>query len=129
MAITEASVSLRGTVLVVEDENPLRTLMCAMLQRAGFTAHGASNGADALHWLGEEGSPDVIFLDLIMPGMDGPTFVRAARESGVTAPIVIVSASADAPEISEQLGLAGFIQKPFGFDRIVQALDRLIPRN
>ena len=82
-----------GRVLVVEDDPDARTLFRDFLEDAGLEVVTAENGADALQVIGRE-SPDAIVLDLMMPVMDGLTFLEKLRERSeyVGIPVIVVTA-------------------------------------
>lgn len=82
-------------VLVVEDDDDLRDTMQEVLEHAGLATVTARDGLDALRVLGERGLPNVILLDLVMPTMDGWTFLETLRADPAYAAIpVIVTTSA-----------------------------------
>src|SRR5205085_10463556 len=70
-----------GTILLVEDEPMVRTVAERALTRHGYTVITADNGQDALEILARNEPIDLLISDVVMPGMDGPTMVRKARES------------------------------------------------
>ena len=80
-------------VLVVDDDEPLRQLMCRILEREGFTVTEAENGRIALE-RARETSPGLVVLDLMMPEMDGFAFVEEFRrhEGWRPIPIIVVTA-------------------------------------
>ena len=82
------------TVLVVEDDPDMRDLERTLLEMEGYAVMLAGNGAEALHHL-EHVEPDVIILDLMMPVMDGLTFLaeRRKRQLGESVPVLCVSAA------------------------------------
>ena len=84
---------MRSKVLVVDDCESIREGIVLFLQREGFSAIGASNGAEALQYLESGGRADVILLDLLMPVMDGWTFRRAQLRDPWLAdiPVVVMS--------------------------------------
>ena len=81
------------TILVVEDSQETRELVCRMLGDAGWTVHEAENGAVALDKMAQE-LPDVVLLDLMMPVMDGFRFAELARQNPAyrSVPIVVLTA-------------------------------------
>jgi two-component system OmpR family response regulator len=104
-------------VLHVDDEPDIRAIVEMSLQRdPDVTVQGCASGADALK-VAREGAPDLILLDVMMPGMDGPTMLGHLRESPITAniPVVFMTARAQTREIEHfrSLGAAGVISKPF----------------
>jgi len=82
-----------GRVLVVEDDNDTRALLREYLEGAGLTVSAADNGRDALHAVNRD-SPDAVLLDLMMPVMDGITFLRHLRANPYTSgtPVVVLTA-------------------------------------
>jgi len=68
-------------VLIVDDDNDTREALADALATAGFLVHQACNGQEALDFIGCNGEPDVILLDLRMPGMDGSEFLERTRGS------------------------------------------------
>lgn len=82
-----------ATVLVVEDERDTRDLLARIVRRGGHTAVTAANGWEALLAL-DQGQADLVLLDLMMPGMDGRTFLGILRNDPQrrTTPVVLVTA-------------------------------------
>jgi signal transduction histidine kinase/CheY-like chemotaxis protein len=112
------------TVLVVDDDRATRELISRGLVREGFRVVTASSGEEALH-LARTQRPDVISLDVLMPGMDGWTVLRSLKGDPLTAsiPVVIVS-MLDDRDIGFALGAADYLTKPFDRERLVTALRR-----
>jgi len=108
----EAQVIL--TVLLVDDDPDTRTLLELMLEEDGrFTVVGhASDGAEAVR-LAEQECPDVVVLDLQMPGMDGLTALPMLRRSLPRARIVVMSAFPDPLTLADAIGqgVDGYIDK------------------
>jgi CheY-like chemotaxis protein len=92
-----------ATVLVVEDDIDTRDLMCRYLGLAGHCAVAAANGWEALLAMDKHGV-DLILLDMMMPGMDGRTFLRIHRESQHRETPVIVFSALDAATVRDRLG-------------------------
>jgi DNA-binding response OmpR family regulator len=107
--------------LVVDDELSIRTLIEVTLQLEGFETIGAADGETALR-LAAERRPDVITLDVMMPGMDG--WEVAARLDGSGIPIVIVSGktSSDLETDAGRHRAAAVIGKPFDFVTFVDTV-------
>ncbi len=118
-------------VLVVEDEQRIRELVCAQLRRAGYEASGVSDGRDGLQRLLGE-SFDVVVLDLMLPGMDGMTICRTVRQEGVNrdVPILILTARrAEADKVEGfTVGADDYVTKPFGIHELTARVDALARR-
>jgi DNA-binding response OmpR family regulator len=106
---------LNHSVLVVDDEPMARTLLRLMLVRAGFEVLEAEDGFDALEKVNQS-PPDLIILDVMMPGMDGFAVCESVRGDSRTAalPIIMLSAKTDAESISRglQVGANKYLTKP-----------------
>jgi CheY-like chemotaxis protein len=102
-------------VLVVEDNETNQMLTMAVLVRDGYRVVAAASAEEALAIMGSE-RPDIILMDLQLPGMDGLTFTRALKEDPATAtiPVVAMTAHAMMGDEVEALGAgcAGYIAKP-----------------
>ena len=106
-----------GTVLVVEDDNAVRPGAVRALTSRGYTVHEAMDGEEALEVLEElEGKVDIIISDVVMPGMDGPTFLREMRAIyGDDVPFVFASGHAEdafAKNLPEG-SVFSFLPKPY----------------
>lgn len=102
--------------LVVEDEQDIRHLLVEQLVEKGYQVRKADNGAVALQRVKEE-MPDIIFVDILMPVMDGLLFVSELRESPETSeiPVVLVTAIDLSGVISRarELGVKHLLAKPW----------------
>ena len=111
--MNEAKKSAR--ILVVDDEERNRRLLVAMLEAEGYTAPEAADGAQALE-LARQQPPDIILLDIMMPGMDGYEVARALKADAATKAIPVVMVTALDDHESRLRGLeAGaeeFVTKP-----------------
>ncbi len=108
---------MNHTVLVVEDEEDLREMMCEALERDGYTVVGASDGQEALDALARIEHTCLILLDLLMPGMNGWDFFEAfqARKELAGVPVIVhSSAPSQAP-----VGVTGTLQKPLKLDQLL----------
>lgn len=103
-------------VLVVEDEEDIRHLLVDQLEDMGHQVRKADNGAVALQRVEEE-APDVIFVDIVMPVMDGLLFVTELRGNPLTAsiPVVLVTAVnlTDVILRAQNLGVKHLLAKPW----------------
>ncbi len=115
----------QGTILLVEDEEGLRSLNARGLRSRGYTVIEAGNGVEALEALEEQnGVIDLVVSDVVMPEMDGPTLLKSMRERNPKLKIIFVSGYAeDAFEKSlpENQQFA-FLAKPFTLSQLVAAV-------
>ncbi len=118
-----------GVVLLVEDEAPVRAFATRGLRLKGLTVIEADNGERALELLADPGTRvDLIVSDMIMPGLDGPSWVRRARENRADIPVIFVSGyAADALETSAaDMDNVRFLQKPFSLALLVRTVRRVL---
>jgi two-component system OmpR family response regulator len=114
-------------VLVVDDDPDLRTFMTAALEDSGYEVRTAADGRIALKLL-RDWRPDLILLDLMMPGVDGWAFRRTqlAQESLASIPVVVMSAGYGAPSQAEKLAAGAGLDKPFDLDELLATVAALI---
>jgi CheY-like chemotaxis protein len=118
-------------ILVVEDDDAIRGLVSDVLRDDGYLVREARNGIEALEQV-RGGPPDLIVLDLMMPIMDGWTFVEECRSRNYCegVPIVVTSASHDLPKTAERLrayGVRTCLAKPFDVDGLLALVERYAP--
>jgi len=130
-ASTEGAESMRRRVLVCDDEDVPRRLLETALRRRGFETYGAADGIRACE-LAEEVAPDLVLLDLMLPGRDGYTVLLHLRglEGCAQVPVFIVSAEPREAhdETATALGAQGYIQKPFDLPALLDLCDRATDR-
>jgi len=106
----------QGRVLVIDDEDDIRELCRVNLEFEGFQVIDAANGREGLDAAAQHG-PDVIFLDLMMPEMDGWDVLRRLKEDDATAHIPVVLLTARTGEDDQmrgwQEGILEYVSKPF----------------
>ncbi|EAQ03286.1 sensory box sensor histidine kianse/response regulator [Pseudooceanicola batsensis HTCC2597] len=119
-----------GVVLLVEDEAPVRAFASRALRLRGYTVLEAESGEEALEIL-EDGdlTVDIFVTDVVMPGMDGPTWVREALETRPEASVIFVSGYAEEHfgDAQSKIPNSVFLPKPFSLSeltRTVQGLPR-----
>ncbi len=115
------------TALIVEDEPEANKLLSMLVQLRGYRTESAYRGSEALDRLRNH-VPDVVFLDLMLPDLDGYQVCRSLKSSGSTClvPVVIVTARLAAENRIESfsVGADDFVPKPYTPDEIFHALDR-----
>ncbi|MBY6266224.1 response regulator [Azospirillum sp. 412522] len=112
------SIPLR--VLVVDDEPPIRRFLRTSLTAQGYDIVEAEDGAKALEEVRRR-SPDLLVLDLGLPGIDGLEVIRRLRGSGVSLPIIVLSSRVDEAGKVEALDLGAddYVTKPFGVEELL----------
>ena len=104
------------TVLVVDDVPLMRDTLCRVLQREGFEALAFEDGSEVMGMVGAV-PPDLILLDVNMPGADGPSVCRQLKTDAATGSIKILMLTAASQAADRQRGLEagadGYITKPF----------------
>ncbi|MFW6097205.1 MAG: response regulator [Chloroflexota bacterium] len=114
---------MNWSVLVVDDEPMARTLLRLMLVRAGFDVVEAEDGFDALDKL-KDGSPDVMILDVMMPGIDGFVVCETVRSTPKTSdlPIIMLSAKTDLESVNKglELGADKYLTKPISPEELTR---------
>ncbi len=113
-------------ILLVEDHPEIRSLLELALKRAGWEVVTARNGLDAIATLASS-LPDVILLDLEMPGMDGWGVLarRAVEPAWMRVPVIAMSAAHEYASAILELGADAFLGKPFAVDDLFAALQSL----
>ena len=112
-------------MLVVEDDDDLRSLIGAALVDAGYAAVEAADGAAALEACGER-DPDVVLLDLNLPRLGGQAFAEAYRRGAGRAKIIVMSGAANGGETSARVQATVFLSKPFALEGLVGAVRRVL---
>ncbi len=112
------------TILVVDDDKDIVSIMTFVLQEEGYRVETAADGREGLEAV-ERGMPDLILLDMKMPIMNGWEFAREfhSRYDRKT-PILVLTAAEDARKRAQEIGAVGWIGKPFELDALVQVVRR-----
>ncbi len=119
---------MNQSVLIVEDEPKLASLLSDYLQQSGFVTENISNGLEVENWV-KENTPDLILLDLMLPGKDGIEICKAVRGfSGV--PIIMVTARVEEVDrlLGLELGADDYICKPFSPREVVARVKAVLRR-
>ena len=114
-------------ILVVEDDYALRHVVADALQDAGFAVATAMDGSDALDKIDQQ-PPDAILLDLMMPVMDGWSFLQTVRElpGAEEIPVGILSAAPMLLKTADAWGVHVAIGKPFAIETLVDQVESLV---
>jgi len=118
----------KGTILVVEDEDPVRLFACRALTNKGYRVLEAASGEGALEILEAEGENiDLLISDVIMPSMDGPTLVKEARKSLPDLPVIFVSGYAvDVFRKNLEAEEFRFLPKPFTLNNLAEEVKSIL---
>jgi two-component system cell cycle sensor histidine kinase/response regulator CckA len=114
-----------GVVLLVEDEAPVRAFASQALKLRGYTVIEAGTGEEAIELLDDQGlHVDLFVSDVIMPGMDGPTWVRQARQARPDTRVVFVSGYAEdaLDDSAEPVSNSVFLPKPFSLNDLLETV-------
>ena len=116
-------------VLVIDDDAAIRDLVEIVLSGGGYDVCTAEDGVMGLD-LARKLRPDLILLDMRMPGMDGWTFARRYRqEPGSSAPIIVLTAARDAAARSAEIAADGYLAKPFNVTELLALVGQHAPRS
>jgi PAS domain S-box-containing protein len=124
----EKALTWQGRMLVVEDDADTRGLLSATVRKIGFTPLVAANGYEALA-MARRYRPDLILLDLRLPGMDGYEALTHLKRDAVTQTIPIIAISAHVSDTDEErkrliaLGAASFLPKPFSIEELLTEVE------
>jgi len=125
----DAAWRARGTILLVEDEEPVRMVAKTMLKSLGFTVYEASNGKEAIDLFQKYASHiSIVVTDLGMPVMDGYTLIRELKSLKPNLPVVIATGFGDIDVTSRiaRTDIAGLVGKPFNFDQLRNVLKSVV---
>lgn len=113
------------SVLVVDDSKlPRKLVIRSLPEEIEFSVREASDGADAMEAIRLE-TPDVMFLDLTMPGMDGFEVLAQLREEAFDFPVIVISADVQEKAVAKvkELGAREFLKKPASAEELRRALE------
>lgn len=114
-------------VLIVDDSIYMRSLMEDILIEQGFEIHQASDGQEMFNVV-DEYQPDIVLIDIVMPGINGIDAVKILHEKKPEIKIIVCSAL-QVHQFKDQAyenGASGFIQKPFGVDIVMAEIKRVM---
>ena len=124
------TVHVRGSILVVDDEPTIGEVVSAYLRRAGYETRVAADGHAALAAVAER-SPDLIVLDLRLPGVDGLEVMRRVRErpDRSSAIILLTAKGVESDRVTGlRLGADDYVVKPFSPAELVARVDAVLRR-
>jgi excisionase family DNA binding protein len=115
-------------VLVVDDDAGLREYVRVNLELAGYTVREADGGQAALEAIDDQ-APDLVLLDVVMPGLDGWQLLRQLEERHGSIPVIMFSGKVDetAAATAAEHGARGFVGKPFDPEELLSRAKQLVP--
>ncbi len=121
---------MSSRILVVEDQTDVAQLIEVVLQGEGHTVAIARDGAQGL-MLARDWKPDLILMDIMLPGVDGGTLIARLRQEAETVnlPIIAMSASRTLRDRSEELEADALLAKPFDVDALLVQVQFLLSRD
>jgi two-component system, OmpR family, response regulator ResD len=119
----------RGSVLVVDDEPTIGEVVSRYLKHAGYETRVAEDGLEALEAVAER-APDLIVLDLMLPGLDGLEVMRRVRADDRASAIILLTAKGEESDriIGLRLGADDYVVKPFSPAELVARVDAVLRR-
>ena len=117
------------TILVVDDEDGLRDMLCDALRIADFQAIGAADGAEALEIIHTQ-SVDLVVADVNMPVMDGFALLKHLRQENLSIPVILLTAQTERNDVTKGLNLGAddYVKKPFGLEELLLRIRAILRR-
>jgi two-component system KDP operon response regulator KdpE len=115
---------IKRRVLIVDDERAILTVLGIKLRVSGYDVVTASNGKEALEMV-RSTCPDILLLDVIMPGMDGFEVLQRLRAFSEM-PVIVISARPENVRQALNVGANDFLAKPLDVDEIVRKIEGLL---
>lgn len=119
---------MSGKILIVDDQFGIRILLNEVFQKEGYDTYQAANGVQALSIV-KENRPDLVLLDMKIPGMDGIEILKRLKAIDETIQVIIMTAYGELDMIqkAKDLGALTHFAKPFDIDEIVTAVKQQVP--
>jgi DNA-binding response OmpR family regulator len=113
------------TILVVDDDMELSDGLRIMLERQGYRVLQARNGQQGKHLIYQQ-HPDLVILDMMMPGMGGYPVLEHFRGKADAPPMIMITANEGSRHkaYAEYLGVVDYLRKPFSMERLLEAVDK-----
>lgn len=121
---------MKNKILLVEDETTLAEIIAYALEDKGFNvdiAHDGKAGLDKYKYF----NPDIIITDIMMPNLDGFSFVEELRKMGIDVPILFLSARSASEDVVHGFEIGGndYLRKPFDMNELIARVKSLLGRN
>ncbi|MDN4607287.1 response regulator transcription factor [Sporosarcina highlanderae] len=117
-------------ILIVDDEQPIRTLLEYNLKQSNFETIMAVDGAEAILKVEEE-KPDLILLDIMLPKMDGIEVCKTLRHRNINTPIIMLTAKGEEPDkvLGLEIGADDYMTKPFSPREVIARVKAVLRRS
>jgi DNA-binding NtrC family response regulator len=117
----------KTTIMVVDDEVDFNYMMSYWLKAKGYNVISKSNGVEALEVI-KKNPPDMVFLDIAMPLMDGLDTLKKMREINKDLPVIMITAfgTQERMDACQKLGVSGFFAKEENFDSLLNIIDTVL---
>jgi CheY-like chemotaxis protein len=115
-----------ATVLIVDDEQPLRELLADVLEAAGHRVIHAHHGQQALEQVARE-RPDLVISDVMMPVLNGRILCQRLKADPATRALPVILMTSAGQEHADGVGADDFLAKPFGLDEIERLIRHWLP--
>lgn len=117
-------------ILVIEDNPDLAFGLQSNLEFEGHEVEVCEDGADGLERV-RDGAPDLVVLDVMLPGMDGYRILRSLREAGIDVPVLILTARGEEADKVRgfRMGADDYVTKPFGLPELLARVEALLRRS
>ncbi len=113
---------MKKKILVVDDELQGVEKLTTRLEAHGYKVVAAFDGKEALEKVAKE-KPDLIILDILMPKMDGYTFVKEMKKLREKPPVIVVSARSEMADLFELEGVTNYLVKPFDSEELIKKIE------
>jgi DNA-binding response OmpR family regulator len=114
-------------ILITEDDQAIQNILQRLLNAEGYTVEVAASGNRAWEMIQQE-QPDLLLLDLTLPGIDGREIYRRAKAAGYQFPIIVVTATASPSEALADMPHTPVLAKPFDLDQLVLTVEWALRR-
>ncbi|MDH5436261.1 MAG: response regulator [Gammaproteobacteria bacterium] len=117
------------SALVVDDDSTIREMLRLTLRRIGIMVTGEAGDANAVANILSKDTPDMVFLDIVLPGESGFLILKKIRSSHPATSVIMISSETGADKVKKAIseGAKGYIVKPFTPDKVIKAIKSVFP--